>query len=543
MQTCVVIVTVSTTLRPATDLGFLLHKHPDKAQSFGVAVGTAHVVWPEATSERSTVALVLEVDPIALVRGRDNRGAEGFSLAQYVNDRPYAASSMLSVALGKVFRTAMAGRCDARPQLVDQLLPLEIRVPALPSRGGPELVERLFTPLGWKVEVVPIPLDPNVPAWGDSRYVDLRLTGEVRLADALTQLYVLLPVLDDSKHYWVSVDEIDKLLRAGSRWLAGHPERDLITRRYLRHQRELVLTAVGRLAEIDDAEPEQLDNAVPDELPAVDGPAASAGSVDPAGSSTPDASGSADAPAPADAPDRGDVPDSAGTVDSTGTVDSVGTVDSAGRSDRRGEPETVPTPLVELRKGAVLAALGSEGATSVVDLGCGEGALLRELIRNPTFTRVLGVDVSARALQFAARRLNLDRMPDSQRARLQLIQSSATYRDDRLAGYDAVVLMEVVEHVDPPRLPALERSVFHYARPASVIVTTPNVEYNVRFESLPAGTLRHRDHRFEWTRAQFRAWAAAVADTHGYLVRHLPVGAEDPRLGPPTQLAIFRRVG
>ena len=191
----------------------------------------------------------------------------------------------------------------------------------------------------------------------------------------------------------------------------------------------------------------------------------------------------------------------------------------------------------------MLAALGSEGATSVVDLGCGEGALLRELIRNPTFTRVLGVDVSARALQIAARRLSLDRMPDSQRARLELVQSSATYRDDRLAGYDAVVLMEVVEHVDPPRLPALERSVFHYARPVSVIVTTPNVEYNVRFESLPAGTLRHRDHRFEWTRAQFRAWAAAVADTHGYLVRYLPVGAEDPRLGAPTQLAIFRRVG
>jgi 3' terminal RNA ribose 2'-O-methyltransferase Hen1 len=464
-----VIVSISSTLSPATDLGFLLHKHPDKAQSFDVAVGTAHVVWPEATAERSTVALILEVDPIALVRGRGNRGGEGFSLAQFVNDRPYAASSMMAVALGKVFRTAMAGRCEARPELADQQLPLEVRVPALPSRGGPDLVHRLFAPLGWRVDVSPIPLDPEIPAWGGSPYVDLRLHGHVRLADALAHLYVLLPVLDDSKHYWVSTDEVDKLLRAGGGWLAGHPERDLITRRYLKHRRELVLSAVGRLAEVDDAAPEQLDNAVPD------------------------------------------------------------------------EPDEVPTPLVQLRKRAVLDALGVEGASTVVDLGCGEGSLLRELIGDPGFSRVLGVDVSHRALEAAVRRLGLDRMPDSQRARLELIQSSVTYRDDRLNGYDAVVLMEVIEHVDPGRLPALERNVFGHARPTSVIVTTPNAEFNVRYEFLGAGTMRHPDHRFEWTRSEFRDWAEAAATAYDYSVRFLPVGAEDPEVGSPTQLAVFRK--
>ena len=167
---------------------------------------------------------------------------------------------------------------------------------------------------------------------------------------------------------------------------------------------------------------------------------------------------------------------------------------------------------------------------------------MRELIRNPAFTRVLGVDVSHRALEIAARRLGLDRMPDSQRARLELIQSSVTYRDDRLAGHDAGVLMEVIEHIDPPRLPALERTVFGHARPTSVVVTTPNVEYNVRYQFLPAGAPRHRDHRFEWTRAQFRTWADAAAATYGYTVRYLPVGDEDPELGAPTQLAVFRRV-
>jgi 3' terminal RNA ribose 2'-O-methyltransferase Hen1 len=473
-----VIISISTTMSPATDLGFLLHKHPDRAQSFDVAVGTAHVVWPEATPQRCTVAFLLEVDPIGLVRRKGSRGADGFSLAQYVNDRPYAASSMMSVALGKVFRTAMAGRCEARPELVGEQLPLEISIPAVPSRGGPDLVERLFAPLGWQVATTAIPLDPELPAWGDSPYVELRLTGQVRLADALAHLYVLLPVLDDSKHYWVSTDEVDKLLRAGAGWLSGHPERELITRRYLKHQRELVLSAVGRLAEVDDAQPEELDNPVPDEP---------------------------------DDPDEAD------------------------------EPNEKPAPLVQLRKRAVLDVLRAEGASTVVDLGCGEGSLLRELIGDPAFAKVLGVDVSHRALEIAAKRLGLDRMPDSQRARLELILSSVTYRDDRLGGHDAVVLMEVIEHLDPGRLPALERNVFGHARPTSVVVTTPNVEFNVRYEFLAAGTMRHRDHRFEWTRTQFREWADAAAAAHGYVVRYLPVGAEDPDVGSPTQMAVFRK--
>jgi 3' terminal RNA ribose 2'-O-methyltransferase Hen1 len=465
-----VLISLSTTMPQASDLGFLLHKHPDRAQSFHLAVGTAHVLWPEVSAERSTVALLLEVDPVALVRGRGRHG-EGSSLQQYVNDRPYAASSMLAVALGKVFRTAMAGRCDARPDLVTTPVPLEVTVPALPSRGGPDLVRRLFEPLGWQVTATPLPLDEQVPSWGGSPYVDLRMSATTTVADALTQLYVLVPVLDDGKHYWVSSDEVDKLLRAGAGWLEGHPDRELVTRRYLKHQPGLVVDAVARLTELDDApQPE---------------------------------------------------------VAASG-------VDAAEVVDR-------PAPLAVQRRAAVLQALRDEGAKTVVDLGCGEGFLLRELVPDPTFTSVVGADVSHRALQAAERRLRLDRMPDSQRARLRLLQSSVTYRDDRLVGHDAVVLMEVVEHVDLDRLPALERSVFGHARPTSVVVTTPNVEHNVRYEALAAGTVRHADHRFEWTRAEFRAWADGVAERHGYRVGYRPVGQDDPEVGPPTQMAVFRR--
>lgn len=469
------LLTITSTAPPATDLGFLLHKHPGRVQSFDVSSGQAHVFYPEASEQRCTAALLLEVDPIELVRGKRSAGPDAFSLAQYVNDRPYATSSMMAVALGQVFRTAMTGRCAARPDLAASPLPLEIGIPALSCRGGAEMAGRLLRPLGWTVAATPVPLDPQLPQWGDSRYLSLRLSGQARLADALNHLYVLLPVLDNAKHYWVAADEVDKLLRAAGGWLAAHPDRDLITRRYLAHRRELVLTAVGRLAEVDDAEPETLDNAVPDTEP--------------------------------------------------------------------DEADERQLSLAQQRTGAVLAALRAAGAATVVDLGCGEGALVRALLDDPAFSQVLAVDVSHRALEMAAQRLHLDRMPDRRRDRVQLMQSSLTYRDERIAGFDAAVLMEVIEHVDPPRLGAVERTVFEFARPATVVVTTPNAEHNVRFSSLPAGSMRHRDHRFEWTRAQFRDWASAVASGHGYDVRHLPVGGDDPEVGPPTQLAVFSRRG
>ena len=497
------LLTITLTEPPATDLGFLLHKHPDRLQSFDVSAGQAHVFYPEAGEQRCTAALLLEIDPIGLVRGHRRTGTggpEAFSLAEYVNDRPYAASSMLAVALGKVFRTAMTGRCDARPELAARPLPLEIGIPALSCRGGADLVYRLLQPLGWDVQATQIPLDPQLPQWGGSHYFTVRLAGQARLADALSHLYVLLPVLDDNQHYWVADAEIDKLLRAGGEWLATHPERDLITHRYLAHQRQLAATAIGRLAEVDDTEPEALDNAVPD----------AADSTDP-GSTDPGSTGPAVIPG------------------STGP----------GAAPRRHS-------LAQQRREAVLAVLRDAvlkdaAAARVADLGCGEGSLVALLLRESSAARILGIDVSHRALERAAQRLHLDTMPDRQRERMDLLQSSLTYADERLAGLDAAVLMEVIEHVDPPRLGALEQTVFGAARPGTVVVTTPNAEHNVRFADLRPGAMRHPDHRFEWTRPEFRDWAAGVAGRRGYQVRFLPVGPDDPEVGPPTQLAVFTR--
>jgi 3' terminal RNA ribose 2'-O-methyltransferase Hen1 len=191
--------------------------------------------------------------------------------------------------------------------------------------------------------------------------------------------------------------------------------------------------------------------------------------------------------------------------------------------------------------GTVLAALKNSGAKRVVDLGCGEGKLLRVLLKERQFERIIGMDVSHRALEIAKDRLNLDRLPGMQRERIQLMHGSLMYRDKRLAGFDAAAVVEVVEHLDPPRLAAFERVLFECARPTTVVLTTPNVEYNVKWENLPTGKLRHKDHRFEWTRAQFQAWAQDICRRFGYGARFIPVGPEDASVGAPTQMGVLER--
>lgn len=473
------LVTITTRGDAAPDLSHLLHKHPGRAQSFDLSVGTAHVFYPADTPDECTAALLLEVDAIALARSK-RYGADAQALSRYVNDRPYASTSMLALAIGQVFRSAMGGRSTSRPERAAEPMDLELGLTSVPSEvdeHGVGLATRLFAPLGWDVEETRRPLDDTRPEWGDAATVGLRLRGRVRLADALRQLTVLLPVLDDAKHYWVGDDEVGMLLRRGEGWLAEHPLRELITTRSLAHQRSLVDDATGRLLRLD-------------------GTAGDGGAVD----------------APVDEAPADD--------DSTATAE---------------------TPLYRRRAEAVLTALADVQAHTVADVGCGEGALLRHLFADRSFTTIIGTDVAPRELARAERRLRLDDVSDEQRARVRLLQSSVTYSDDRIAGLDAVVLMEVVEHVDPERLPALEASVFQAARPAAVVVTTPNAEHNVRFASLAAGRFRHPDHRFEWTRDEFRTWAQGVGDRHGYTVEHRPVGDDDPEVGPPTQLALFRR--
>lgn len=450
---------ISTTHRPATDLGFILMKHPERVHEVELAFGKGVVFYPVASEDSCEAVLTLDIDPVGLVRGRGD--GEGL-LDQYVNDRPYAASSFLAVGINRAFRTAMTGVSKERPELAAAKIPLTIRVCPLPARGGEALLRSLFEPLGWAVAFERI---------ADSRYVSLTLSGEQRVAEALSHLYVLIPVLDEDKHYWVGDDEVEKLLTKAGAWLAEHPAKETIALRYLKKQRGLARAALARLASEDAAEL----------------------------SAAPEA------------------------------------------RDAREEKLEAPVRLNDRRMEAVIEALAARGAKVVADLGCGEGKLLGRLSRDRRFERILGLDASSRALEIASDRLRLDEAGGPKVGRVTLLHGALTYRDTRWAKADAACLVEVIEHLDADRLPALAQVVFGAAAPKSVFVTTPNAEYNVLFPQLQAGAFRHPDHRFEWTRAEFRAWAEDVAARFGYAVTYAGIGDTHAEHGAPTQMAVFAR--
>lgn len=455
---------ITTTHKPASDLSYLLHKHPDRVQQVEITAGVAHIYYTEVSEERCSISLLLDIDPVGLVRRSSGPGGNDFSLDQYVNDRPYVASSFLSAAIAQAFSTAMNGRCKDKPELVSVPMPLEVEMTVLPVRGGEAVLRQLFEPLGYQVEAEQYPIDPAFPQWGLSRYFTVRLSNKLTVRQLLSHLYILIPVCDNDKHYWVGQHEIEKLLEKGRDWLPEHPARELITRRYLKHQIGLTNKALAIL----------LDNEGEEEV-----------------------------------------------------------------EEQIVEPEQRQRAH-ELRLLRVRDELLNADAKRVVDLGCGEGKLLKLLLAQKQFEFILGMDVSYRSLEIAKDKLKTDRLSPRQQQRIQLIQGSLTYRDRRIEGFDAAALVEVIEHLDEPRLAALEKAVFQFARPATVVITTPNAEYNKLFPNHQEGQMRHSDHRFEWTRTEFENWGNRVAGTYGYTAVYTQVGEEHPEAGALSQMGIFR---
>jgi 3' terminal RNA ribose 2'-O-methyltransferase Hen1 len=473
------LLSISTTHRPATDLGYLLHKNPARVHSREQSYGTAHVFYSEATEERCTAVLAVEVDPVGLVRDRKGFATSGL-LDQYVNDRPYAASSLLSAAISETLGSALNGRSADRPELAATSIPLEVEIPALPCRGGEGVLRSFFEPLGYFVQAERMPLDTRFPNWGESPYFTVKLATMATLQAVLSHLYVLIPVLDNAKHYWVGEDEVEKLLRHGEAWLSTHPGRDAIVRRYLKHRRSLADIAIARLISADDGIEEVVET-----------------------------------------------PNAAEVL----------------RGDAGEQALEKSVSLNERRLEAVVGEVEALHASSVIDFGCGEGKLLKKLIAMPGLRKVTGIDVSHRALEIATDRLNVERLPAAMREKLALLHGSLIYRDARFAGFDVAAVVEVIEHLDMQRLKAFERVLFEAARPRAIVMTTPNREYNALFPTLPAGQFRHADHRFEWTREEFAEWAQSRAERFGYHVRFAPVGDVHEQLGAPTQMAVFTLPG
>lgn len=464
------LLSITNEQNPATDLGFLLHKNPSRCQEIGLSFGKAYVFYPEATDHRCTASMALDIDPVGMVRGKAGSVSSG-PLDQYVNDRPYVASSFLSVAIAKVYGSALQGRCKERPELVVTALPLRAQLAVLPCRGGKDVLNRLFEPLGYQVTARSHALDTAFEEWGDSVYHTVSLQKITTVKELLTHLYALIPVLDNSKHYYVGEAELENLLAKGKGWLSAHPEKEMIAKRYLKHRVSLARLALARL----------MDN-------------------------TPTAMG-----AVAPAPDDLEV--------------------SLERS----------LSLNEQRIEAVMTHISGSGAETVIDLGCGDGKLLKELIKAKSIKRIAGMDVSIRSLEMAHKRIGMDRLPGRIQDKISLFHGSLMYKDARFNGFDAAVVMEVVEHLDPPRLAAFEKVLFKHANPGTIILTTPNREYNAVWDNLPPGAMRHGDHRFEWTRKEFGEWAQRLAEEYSYSVSVYPIGPESSSFGSPTQMGVFQR--
>jgi len=244
------ILNITTTTFPAKNLGFLLHKNPDNFKSVKLSIGKAHIFYPEASDERTTVSLLLDINPMELAKSKKNIIRKGFSLAQYVNDRPYVASSFMSVALAKAFSTAMNGTCKNKPELVDEKMDFEVEISVLHSpRGGDNLIKRLFLPLGYELEIKKYLLDEKFESWGEANYYTLKLRNKIKLKELLSHLYVLIPVLDNDKHYFVSSAEIEKLLTKGKGWLENHPEMEIIAKRYMIGLKSLSKEVIEKLYE------------------------------------------------------------------------------------------------------------------------------------------------------------------------------------------------------------------------------------------------------------------------------------------------------
>lgn len=459
----------------ASDLGFLLHKNPNHTHEVNLKFGKATVFFPESNDDVCQASIFVDLDTIDLVRNYQGPAGGAKQLKQYVNDRPYTLNSFFSVAISRVYGTALNGTCNKKPELVNQALNYEVEIPALPSRGGKELLERLFSPLDYEIVLQQLEYDEALPDWGYSPYFSVKLKNKVQLSLLLKHLYVLIPVLDNEKHYWVSHDEVEKLIRQGSDWIPQHPEKNLIVSRYLKKQGSLTRKALEQLS----VEENELDISNDDDE----------------------------------------------------------------NSDRKAQASEDKLEkkirLNDLRIQKITETIKSKEISSIIDLGCGEGKYVKEFLKISKLDKVTGIEVSTTTLTKAEQRINIDRLPEKVRGKLSLLQGSLTYNDKRVQGYDLATCIEVIEHIDEDRLDAFKQSLFGFAKPKHVILTTPNAEFNVTFESLPKGKLRHSDHRFEWDRKTFEQWCNDICSDYGYKATFDTIGEVHPEYGAPTQMAIF----
>ena len=433
-----------------------------------MSYGKAYVFYPEVSDECTTMALLLDIDPIDLARGK--LGSNEGGLFDYVNDRPYTSTSFMSTAIARIFSSAMNGRCDKKQSLADTPLNLTAKLFSLKDGGYNELAKQLFEPLGYEVSIEQYLLDDKFQEWGNSPYINLTISNTIKLCDLLNHIYVLIPVFDKQKHYYIESSEINKLLTHGQGWLENHPYKEKIVNRYFSIKKDYAKTVLENFLSNESKEEDINSNEISEET-------------------------------------------------------------------------TKKTSLNNLRLQKVKDVVLSSGASSVIDLGCGEGKLTELLLKEPQIKKITACDVSISSLEKAAKRLHIDNMPSYKKDKLTLMQASLTYKDTRFEGFDCACIVEVIEHIDATRIPSFERIIFEFAAPKTVIITTPNKNYNVNYKTLCADKLRHNDHRFEWSKEEFENWANNICKKFSYTVELCGIGEEDEQQQTATQMGVFTRNG
>ncbi len=432
----------------ADKISFLLHKSPNKLHQFSLGFGSAYVFYSKYERNDVSFSLLVDIDPIDLVRGK-NKNSQG--IFDYVNDRPYATSSFLCSAIAQVFSTALSGRSKEYEHLVKEEMEFKVEVVSLKVKTNLIMLNKIFDPLGYELEIKSHLLDEKIFGEEESNYVDLILKNKLTLQSVLQHLYVLIPVFDNNKHYFVNNDEVEKLLSKGGDWIDVHPEKDFITSRYLNSK----------------------------------------------------------------------------------FIDAKKLESLFSKEQNKMIEERKKNSLNSQRLSQVTDVIESLNIKSLVDLGCGEGKLIKELLNNTSVEKILGVDISINVLKKAARKLKYDTVKD----KIELVQSSAVYYDERFTEYEAICLIEVIEHIDEQKLYLLKENVFNLVKPKYVIITTPNVEYNTVYE---LDGYRHSDHRFEWSRSEFRLWCEEICNQYNYDVEYFSIGEEMETVGNSTQMGVFK---
>lgn len=440
------------------DIGFLFHKNPNRPQEFKLTYGKAYVFYPEVSNDSTTIALLLDINSLDLARGKEEGETKG--LFDYVNDRPFVSSSFMSSAIANVFGTAMSGRSKEKQELINENLNLTVKIHMLPCKGDKEFINKIFEPLGYKVEIEKFLNDEKFPEWGESKYVNVILKNSIPLKDLLKHIYVLIPVFDRQKHYYMANDEVNKLLKHGEGWIKEHPYSEYIIRRYFENKKRYI-NKFKKLFK-DEVEIQEDEEAI----------------------------------------------------------------------------EEKPT-LNKKRLDTVVETIKEYKGERILDLGCGEGRLIKLLLKDNEIEKITGVDVAISVLDKAKLRLKHEDLSEKLKDKLDLFQGSITYYDKRFLNHDIVCLIEVIEHLDLNRLESLEKVVFELTHPKTIIVTTPNFEYNVNYENIGENSLRHGDHRFEWTEKEFINWANLVCNKYGYKVEFKYIGDYDEKGKTPTQMGVF----